>query len=592
MKSAYTTKSLLAARKKAKGDSPLSILEKSARQKAKAFFWVSFSFLLVPTFVSAQPITPATDGTGTIVTPTGNRFDITGGTTSANGANLFHSFTKFGLDANQIANFISNPEIKNILGRVSGGDASIINGLIQVSGGNSNLFLMNPAGIIFGAEARLNVPADFTATTANRIGFGSNWFNASGQNNYAALVGTPNSFAFTTPQPGAIVNSGILSLNSGHNLTLLGGTIISEGILSAPGGNITVATVPGKNEVRISQSGHLLSLEVQPLAASPSPSLSLPQLLTGGDGSNATGLTVNSNGTVQLTGSGIAVEAGDVVVKNATAQTATLSAAHNLTLVESQIKTTGDANLLAQNTVRVRDSLANPFIAHAGGNLYIQGDRGIDILALNHPQTTPFISGGNLSLVSDGVISGDAHYTSNSSFSILNLSGKPGTFISLLDPIIISNQDVNLGNYTGVSLKVEAAGSITAGNITINGIDPTISSQPTLILKAGTSGNSSFIDVSSKGSIDVGNISVGLSGGPVFLEATGDIKTGAIASNSGAIYLNSGGAIDTSAGILNSSSTNGDAGAITLFAANDITTGGLNASSINGNGGTITVYST
>ena len=351
VKSADTTKSLLAARKKAKGASLLSILEKSTRQKAKAFFWVPFSFLLVPTFVSAQPITPATDGTGTIVMPIGTRFDITGGTTSANGANLFHSFTKFGLDANQIANFISNPEIKNILGRVSGGDASIINGLIQVSGGNSNLFLMNPAGIICGAEARLNVPADFTATTANRIGFGLNWFNASGQNNYAALVGTPNTFAFTTPQPGAIVNSGILNVNSGHNLTLLGGTVISQGTLSAPGGNITVATVPGKNEVRISESGHLLSLEVQPLAASPSSSLSLPQLLTGGDGSNATGLTVNSNGTLQLKGSGIVVEAGDVVVKNATAQTATLSAAHNLTLVESQIKTDGDANLLAQNTL-------------------------------------------------------------------------------------------------------------------------------------------------------------------------------------------------------------------------------------------------
>jgi filamentous hemagglutinin family protein len=159
--------------------------------------------------------------------PKGTRFDITGGTTSANGVNLFHSFTKFGLDANQIANFISNPEIKNILGRVSGGDASIINGLIQVSGGNSNLFLMNPAGIIFGAEARLNVPADFTATTANRIGFGSNWFNSLGQDNYAALVKTPNTFAFTTPQPGAIVNSGILNVNSGHNLTLLGGTVIS-----------------------------------------------------------------------------------------------------------------------------------------------------------------------------------------------------------------------------------------------------------------------------------------------------------------------------------------------------------------------------
>lgn len=65
---------------------------------------------------------------------------------------------------------MTSPSIRNILGRVTGGNPSIINGLIKVTGGNSNLFLINPAGIIFGAGARLNVPADFTATTANGIG--------------------------------------------------------------------------------------------------------------------------------------------------------------------------------------------------------------------------------------------------------------------------------------------------------------------------------------------------------------------------------------------------------------------------------------
>src|SRR4028119_1251895 len=138
----------------------------------------------------AQLITPAADGTGSaIITSDGNRIDISGGTLSRDKANLFHSFSQFGLNQDQIANFLSNPSIRNILGRVTGGDASIINGLIQVSGGNSNLFLMNPAGIIFGSNARLNVPASFTATTANGISFDSNWFSASGANDLTALVG-------------------------------------------------------------------------------------------------------------------------------------------------------------------------------------------------------------------------------------------------------------------------------------------------------------------------------------------------------------------------------------------------------------------
>ena len=177
----------------------------------------------------SQSIVPAADGTGTVVTPEGNRININGGSLSGDGANLFHSFTEFGLTHEQIANFLSNPSIHNILGRVNGGNPSIINGLIQVSGGQSNLYLMNPSGIIFGAGARLNVPASFTATTATGIGFGSNWFSATGVNDYAALVGTPNSFAFTLSQPGAILNAGNLAVDSGNILTLLGGTVVNTG---------------------------------------------------------------------------------------------------------------------------------------------------------------------------------------------------------------------------------------------------------------------------------------------------------------------------------------------------------------------------
>jgi filamentous hemagglutinin family protein len=193
----------------------------------------------------SQSIVPAADGTGTVVTPEGNRININGGSLSGDGVNLFHSFTEFGLTHDQIANFLSNPSIQNILGRVNGGNPSIINGLIQFSGGSSNLYLMNPSGIIFGPSARLNVPASFTATTATGIGFSSTplqggvggvWFRASGPNDYAALVGTPNSFAFTLSQPGAIINAGNLAVDSGNILTLLGGTVVNTGQMSAPGG--------------------------------------------------------------------------------------------------------------------------------------------------------------------------------------------------------------------------------------------------------------------------------------------------------------------------------------------------------------------
>src|SRR5919202_399990 len=600
------------------------------QEKILTFFLLPFVCFFLPSLVRAQSIVPAADGTGTVVTPTGNKIDITGGQLSSDGANLFHSFSQFNLNQNQIATFLSNPSIQNILGRVSSGDVSVINGLIQVTGGNSNLFLLNPAGIVFGSDAKLNVPASFTATTATGISFGNNWFNATGVNDYQSLVGTPNTFAFNTSTPGAIVNAGNLAVGQGQNLTLLGGTAVSTGQLSAPGGNITVAAVPGEHTVHLSQPGSVLSLDIQPLTGSGSqpekwtfPVASLPQLLTGGNAGNATGLSVNSDGTVQLTGSGIGVGTGDAVARNVTAQTALLSANRNLTLVESQLITTGGLTLLAKDTVRVRDSVTNPFIAQAGGNLYIQGDRNIDILALNHPQT-PFTSGGQLSLVSNGDISGDAHFASNG-FSILNLAGVPGNFISLYDPIISSIGDVSFGNYTGTALKVESTGSITAGNIRITGADTSLApgsdpdiqilrTSPALILRAGvtTLANSPNVPTqigqttftysgtsSSPASITVGNIDTSDQGqgsaGPVILSAPGNITTNNITSNdqgqgdAGSVTITSTQGNIRTGDIRANDQGPGNAGSITLTAPGSITYGVTNVQNQGpGNAGTVT----
>jgi filamentous hemagglutinin family protein len=276
------------------------------------------------TQAQTPPITPANDGTGTIVTPDGNQLDISGGSLSGDRANLFHSFSTFGLNEGQIANFLSNPEIRNILGRVVGGDPSYINGLIQVTGGPSNLFLMNPAGILFGNQAQLNLPGDFTATTATGIGFGDTWFNGLGNNEYQTLVGTPTAFFFSTSQPGAVVNFGNLGLQPGRDLTLIGGTVLSSGTLTAPGGNITIAAVPGESRVRISQENHLLSLEITSIGEGTASwgnflphitPLSLPELMTGGSLTHAQTVQVNSDGTIALTGSGMNLDSkpGDAI---------------------------------------------------------------------------------------------------------------------------------------------------------------------------------------------------------------------------------------------------------------------------------------
>src|SRR4028118_1906327 len=279
-----------------------------------AFFSIQSAAMLaiaatiLSTAVVQGQIVPAPNDAGTTVTPSGARLDITGGQTSRDGGNLFHTFQQFGLSEGQVANFISTPAIRNILGRVVGGNSSIINGLIQVSGGNSNLFLINPSGIIFGPNASLNLPAAFTATTATNIGFDSGLFNIAGANDYSKLIGTPNSFYFNLSQPGSILNAGNLAVLPGESISLIGGTVVSTGSLNAPQGNIIVAAVPGENAVRISQEGHLLSLEIGVadggLLAENGQlfrPLSLPQLLAGASRNSATGISVNGAGEVVLT---------------------------------------------------------------------------------------------------------------------------------------------------------------------------------------------------------------------------------------------------------------------------------------------------
>ncbi|NJR20691.1 MAG: CHAT domain-containing protein [Richelia sp. CSU_2_1] len=333
---------------------------------------VAAYFRSTPAAAQTPPVVPAADGTGTVVVPDRDRFDITGGKTSRDGANLFHSFQQFGLNEGQIANFISNPNIRNIFGRTVGGSPSLINGLLQVTGGNSNLFLINPAGIVFGQNASLNVPAAFTATTANGIGFeGNNWLQSIGSNNYAELTGTPNIFAFTASQPGGIVNLGNLTVGAGQTLNLLGGAVLNSGQLTAPAGQITIAAVPGESLVRISQPGHLLSLEIQPITGSQIPVTNpevpiptIPQLLTGSGENHAGGVQVNPDGTVQLTAGGPIIPTGN---GNAIASGAIdVSATAN-----SQVG--GEVNILGSQIAIVGANI-DASGANGGGTIRIGGD--------------------------------------------------------------------------------------------------------------------------------------------------------------------------------------------------------------------------
>ncbi|MEG4090697.1 CHAT domain-containing protein, partial [Microcoleus sp. Pol12B4] len=430
---------------------------------------------------------------------------------------------------------------------------------------------------------------------------------------------------------GAIANFGQLRVPNGQTLALIGGTVFSPGTLSAPSGQIAIASVPGENLVRISQAGHLLSLEISPSsnldsASVPLSPLTLSQLLTGGS-SNATGVIVNSDGSVQLTNSDLRVEAGDVAIADTqatganqnlavSAQTATVSAARNLTLVNRQLQTAGDLKLQAGENVRIRDSAANSFVTDVGGNLTVQGDRQIDIQTRNHSESL-LSAGDRITLTSNGTVSGDALFRAGSDFSIGTLQGSPGNFSSSGGSTIVSGGNVTFGNYAGASLEVQAKGTIASGDLAISSAS---SDRPQLVFTAGNvpadlTANSTLAPASSSpASIQIGNIAIAGSvflgaansiqaasitsnGGDIALVASGDItaenlNTSTLTGNAGNITLYSrGGSINTSASTLNASSIIGNGGSIFLYGTNAIVTGGITTSSFIGNGGSVTLYS-
>jgi filamentous hemagglutinin family protein len=544
---------------------------------------------------------PAPGSTSTTVTPSGNRFDIGGGRLSGDGKKLFHSFTNFGLQQNQIANFLSQPAIQNILGRVTSGNASVINGILQVTGGNSNLFLINPAGIVFGQNASLNVPASFTATTANGIGFGSNgWFSASGANDYASLIGTPSSLAFTTGQAGAIVNAANLVMQQGQNLTLVGGTVASTGQLTAPGGNIIVAAVPGTSLVRVSQPGSPLSLEIQPItpgSGQPNPwnnsVLSLAQLVTGAGGSNATGLSVNPDGTVQLTGSGIRVENGDVVSGNINTSSTVSSVNGGSILLSAQrnINTTlGTLDSSASgNGGAMTLSTFNGSIATGDLNSFSTSGNGGQIAASTFNGS---IATGNLS--SNGGVDGGAIAltTQNGSITTGNLS----SYASSINPFA-----TNVARNGGAITLTTRNGSITTGKLDSYSFTPNPPSGGNggAIALTTVNGNiaTSHLDSSARGF-------AARNGGAIALATVnGNITTGDLVSSlfsaggigGGAIALTTVNGNITSGNLNSQASNRGGArsGAITLTTVNgNITSSTLNSSSAStsfGWGGAITL---
>ncbi len=292
-------------------------------------------------------------------------YEITGGGQPNNSSNLFHSLKDFSIKSGDTARFVHSQGIENIITRITGGLPSQINGTIQtlIEGttdiGRANLFLINPSGIIFGENSRLDIGGSFFATTADKLKFadGTEFVATNSTVNPLLTISLPIGLQY-----GSNPNSSIRVNGNGHNLGFsvdsgyvdrsnrplglhygpqTGKTIALVGAnVVLDGGNVTLPE--GKVEIWSVKNGEVsLINKNQQVQLEPGQGINYGNIeLLNAASIDTSG---NSAGSIQLRGRNISLTNGSVIFTDTIGN-----------------GTPGTLNVLASETVKVQGIVNNP----------------------------------------------------------------------------------------------------------------------------------------------------------------------------------------------------------------------------------------
>ncbi len=469
------------------------------------------------------------------VTSTGAVDTINGGATR--GANLFHSFEEFNV-AGRAAVFTNPTGIENILTRVTGGNPSNILGTLGVTGGNANLFLINPNGIVFGANASLNIGGSFVASTTNALQFGSlGFFSATDKNIPSSLLTiNPSALLFNQiNQNAAIQNKSVapagrdpagfnangLRVPNGKSLLLVGGNVSMDGgRLNANGGRVELGGLGEPGTVALGVDGDNLSLIFPENVARAEVSLT-----------NRSGIYVTGTG-----GGNIAVNARNLEILGGSILSAGIGQG-----LGTHETVAGDIALNATGEIRVAS--AGSIVA----NLVRLGSKG---------------NGGNI-IIDSG------------SFSLQNGAGLAASTLGQGNAgnVTVSAKDSVSLTDASIFSTVEAGGVGKGGNIDINAA--TLSLNDGAQLQTRTRGVS---DTQPAGQGDAGNVNINVTGSVDIAGVKNDlgsgigsfVETGTV-GNGGNITIDSGSfSLQNGAGLAASTLGQGNAGNVTVSAKDSV----------------------
>ena len=372
------------------------------------------------------------------------------------GDNLFHSFSRFNLSNSESAVFQSGGNIRNILSRVTGGNASIIDGLIQTQSTSVNLFLIKPQGIVFGPNAKLDVGGEngrgsFVATTTDGLIWGNDptrQFNArtpGGADGLLTLIGDPSGFLVGQTRPGAIaINGSQLSVFADQRLLLLGGDVtMNGGQLLARGGRVEIASVAGAGTVGLN-----LDNPGDFGFAIPNTMQRADVLVNGG--------IINTSARDTASGD-ISIQAKTITITNGSRLFAETAGAGNA----------GDIYLIASESIEISNQSTLQSIVRKGG----VGDGGV--VFLRAPETVSILNGSGLfSVIDEGGSGkfGSNDFAGNVFDAVLERAGKPivGSVFIDAGSILLSNGSVlsasTAGNGNAGAVLAVAKDSITITN--------------------------------------------------------------------------------------------------------------------------------
>ncbi|MEM9271570.1 MAG: filamentous hemagglutinin N-terminal domain-containing protein [Cyanobacteria bacterium P01_F01_bin.143] len=563
--------------------------------------WLSRSLFFLTTFGCFIPLVAKAqvteDGTtSTIVNQNGNDFTIEQG--DRIGDNLFHSFDEFSVPTLGSAVFNNANDVANIFSRVTGSNISNIDGFLGANG-VANLYLINPNGIIFGDNARLNLGGSFFASTADSLLFeGNTEFSASNPQGSPLLeVNIPIGLNFRD-NPGNIINRSFvqndagdfvgLEVRPGENLTLVGGDISFEGgEATARGGNINLGGLSEAETVIVNDDG----------------TLTFPENVAQADINLINGANVNVSGAgggniiintrnlnLEVGEFGTNVQEGiatDSSSANAKAGNIIIDAIENITVdggfIANQVnpRAIGNAGdiIINANSLSLNNGgqvLASTFGQGDAGSINITADNSI---LIDGEQFSEIPSGiatqvnseaegdaGNVNITTDSLSLTNGGVVSASTFA----QGNAGSVNITANNSISIDGENSMRFPSGVTTQINSEAVGNAGNVNITTDSLSLTNGGVVSASTFAQGNAGSVNITTNNSISIdGENSDGLPSGiitQVNLGAVGDAED--VTITTGSLSLTNGGIVSAS------TFAQGNAGLVDITARDKVTIDG------------------